>query len=93
MKAKLPLVVDHGVPGVVATTVAHHAMGFLRQVVYYLAFAFIAPLGAHDCVSRHASSPSRESQRYGPVALGTMPFNVGESYKLKGASTKSFSFT
>jgi hypothetical protein len=41
--------VDHqGVAGVVAALKAHHALRLLGEPVHQLAFAFVAPLGAHD---------------------------------------------
>jgi hypothetical protein len=39
---------DQGVPGIVAALKANHALGAFGQPVDQLAFAFIAPLGAHD---------------------------------------------
>ena len=47
------VLVDHGVPGVVAALEADHHVGALRQVVDDPALAFIAPLGADDCCDGH----------------------------------------
>lgn len=41
------------VPGVVAALKAHDHLDLLREQVGDLAFAFVAPLGAHDCYAGH----------------------------------------
>ena len=46
--------------GIVATMKAHHALGRFGQPVHQLAFAFVAPLGAHNdyvaAMSDHVAS-------------------------------------
>src|SRR6185437_7447330 len=48
LQDELLAVNNDGVPGVVASRIAGHDGEALREHVYDLAFAFIAPLGAHD---------------------------------------------
>ncbi len=55
--ACLPILVDHGVAGVVAALKADDHIGILGQIVDDAAFAFIAPLGADDCGNGHDFIP------------------------------------
>jgi len=53
------VVANHeGVTGIGAAGVADHDLGELRVDIDDLAFAFVAPLGAHDHDTRHADTAS-----------------------------------
>ena len=58
VEGELAALVLHGVTGVVAALIADHHVGLLAQQVGDLAFAFIAPLGAHHHENRHDASRS-----------------------------------
>ena len=45
---ELALVVDDGVPGVVAALIAHDNVVFLRQEIDHAALALVAPVDAYD---------------------------------------------
>ena len=63
------LVVDDGVPGVVAALEADHHLRMLGEAVDDLALAFVAPLGAEDGDGAHGDCPRRVVTVRSPVVF------------------------
>ena len=59
MKFKLAVFVDDRVPRIVTALVTDYQIHILREIIYYLAFALVAPLSADHYLYCHKSTSLR----------------------------------
>ena len=56
MQRELAMFIDDGVTGVAAALISHDDVILLCQQIDHAAFAFVAPVNAHDCTVCHEDS-------------------------------------
>ena len=54
VKLKLPLLIDHGVPGIIAAGISDDAVNFPCKIVDDFPLAFVAPLSPDNGICRHS---------------------------------------